>query len=238
MGAALAIGIQTHNVVATAKHFALNSIENARFKVDVTVDPRTLREVYLPHFKRIIDAGCASLMSAYNKVNGEFCGQNRELLTDILRGEWGFDGFVHSDWLLGVHRPYGAAAGLDVENPEPINFGPKLIDAVKSGAIEPRVIDTACRRILTTLYRFTIAEDPFEAYTPDLVASAVHRAVAYEAALKSAVLLKTARVLPLDRTSIQRVAVTGRLASLINTGDRGELFQRSAGQWRKTLLQP
>ena len=221
MGAALAIGIQTHNVVATAKHLALNSIENARLKVDVRVDPRTLREVYLPHFKRIIDAGCASVMSAYNKVNGEFCGQNRELLTDILRGEWGFDGFVHSDWLLGVHQPYGAAAGLDVENPEPINFGHKLIEAVKAGAIEPHVIDTACRRILTTLYRFSAAEDPLEAYTPDLVASAAHRAVAYEAALKSAVLLKNASVLPLDRSSIQRVAVAGRLASLINTGDRG-----------------
>lgn len=221
MGAALATGIQTHNVAATVKHFALNSIENARFKIDVRVDPRTLREVYLPHFKRIIDAGCASVMSAYNKVNGEYCGQNRELLTDILRGEWGFNGFVHSDWLLGVYHPYGAAAGLDVENPEPLRFGPRLVDAVKSGAIEPRVIDTACRRILTTLYRLAAADDPVEAYTPDLVASPAHRAVAHEAALKSTVLLKNAGVLPLDGRSVRRVAVAGRLAALVNTGDRG-----------------
>lgn len=221
MGAALATGIQTHNVAATAKHFALNSIENARFRVDVRVDPRTLREVYLPHFKRILDAGCASVMSAYNKMNGEYCGQNRELLTDILRGEWGFDGFVHSDWLLGVYNPYGAAAGLDVENPEPINFGAKLVNAVNSGAIEPRVIDTACRRILTTLYRFEAAEDPLEAYTPAMVASPAHRTLAYEAAIKSAVLLKNAGVLPLDRGSIRRVAIAGRLAALVNTGDRG-----------------
>jgi len=221
MGAALAVGIQTHNVVATAKHFALNSIENARFKVDVRVDPRTLREVYLPHFKRILDAGCASVMSAYNKVNGEYCGHNRGLLTDILRGEWGFEGFVHSDWLLGVYHPYAAAAGLDVENPEPINFGQRLVDAVRSGAIEPQVIDTACGRILTTLYRFAAAEDPLDAYTPEMVACDAHRAIALEAALKSAVLLKNDRVLPLDRNAIRRIAVAGRLASLRNTGDRG-----------------
>ncbi|MEM7492675.1 MAG: glycoside hydrolase family 3 N-terminal domain-containing protein, partial [Pseudomonadota bacterium] len=92
LGAALSRGIQTHNVIATVKHYALNSIENARFKVDVRIDGRALREVYLPHFKRILDAGCASVMSAYNKVNGEYCGQHRELLTDILRHEWGFEG--------------------------------------------------------------------------------------------------------------------------------------------------
>jgi beta-glucosidase len=221
MGAALAIGIQTHNVAATAKHFALNSIENARFKVDVRVDPRTLREVYLPHFKRIIDAGCASVMSAYNKMNGEYCGQNRELLTAVLRGEMGFEGFVHSDWLMGVYHPYAAAAGLDVENPEPLQFGKRLVEAVKSGAIEPSVIDTACRRILTVLYRFAAAEDPLPAYTPNLVASPAHRALAREAALKSAVLLKNASLLPLDRSATGRVAVAGRLASMVNTGDRG-----------------
>ena len=85
IGAALATGIQTHNVVATVKHYALNSIENARFKIDVRIDGRVLREVYLAHFKRILDAGCASVMSAYNKMNGEYTGQNRTLLTDILR---------------------------------------------------------------------------------------------------------------------------------------------------------
>jgi beta-glucosidase len=221
MGASLAIGIQAHNVVATVKHYALNSIENARFKVDVKVDARTLREVYLPHFKRIVDAGCASVMSAYNKVNGEYCGQNRELLTDILRDEWGFDGFVHSDWLLGVYHPYGAAAGLDVENPEPIHFGEKLVAAVKAGTIEPGVVDTACRRVLTTLYRFASAEDPLPSYSIDMVASQAHRTIALEAALKSAVLLKNESVLPLDSRSLRKVAVAGRLASISNTGDRG-----------------
>jgi len=221
MGASLATGIQTHNVVATVKHFAVNSIENARFKVDVKVNPRTLREVYLPHFKRALDVGCASVMSAYNKLNGEFCGQNRVLLTDILRDEWGFEGFVHSDWVAGVHAPYGAAAGLDVENPEPLVFGDKLVDAVNKGAVEPEVIDRACRRILTTIYQFASREDPYEAYTMDMVATEDHRAVAKEAALKSMVMLKNDTVLPLKADKLTKVAVMGRLAKLENTGDHG-----------------
>lgn len=219
LGAALATGIQTHNVVATVKHYALNSIENARFKVNVKISDRDLREVYLPHFKRIIDAGCASVMSAYNKVNGEYCGQNRKLLTDILRHEWGFDGFVHSDWLLGVYGPYGAPAGLDVENPEPLQFGQNLIDAVRDRHIEPSVIETACRRILRVTYRFACAEDPLETYPPELVASENHRALALEAAEKSAVLLKNQGVLPLQKSA--SIGVFGRLAALENTGDHG-----------------
>ncbi len=219
MGAALARGIQTHNVIATVKHFALNSMENARFKVDVRVDPRTLREVYLPHFRRVIAAGCASVMSAYNKVNGEYCGQNRALLTDILRHEWGFDGFVHSDWVLGVYQPYGAAAGLDIENPEPVHFGDKLVAAVNEGHIAPDVVDRACGRILRTLYRFAAAEDPLEDYHADLVACPAHVALAREAAEKSAVLLSNDGTLPLAKTS--QVAVFGRLAGVANTGDHG-----------------
>ncbi len=221
MGAAFATGLQTHNVVASVKHFALNSVENARFRIDVRVDDRTLREVYLPHFRRTLDAGCASVMSAYNRMNGEHCGQNRALLTDILRHEWGFDGFVHSDWVRGVYAPYGAAAGLDVENPEPQVFGEKLVAAVESGAVEPGVIDEACRRILRVIYRFACAEDPLPSYTADMIASPAHRALAREAAEKSAVLLKNDGVLPLAAGSLKRLAVLGRLASLENTGDNG-----------------
>ncbi len=221
MGAALGVGIQTHNVIASVKHYALNSMENARFKVDVEIDERALHEVYLPHFKRAIDAGVASVMSAYNKMNGEYCGQHRELLTDILRGEWGFDGFVHSDWVLGVYKPYGAAAGLDIENPEPMVFGPKLVEAVNNGMIEPEVIDRACRRILQTLYRFAAAQDPLPEYTGALNACAPHIAIALEAAEKSAVLLKNDGVLPLMQTGIRTLAVLGKMAALENTGDQG-----------------
>jgi beta-glucosidase len=221
LGTALGTGIQAHNVCATVKHFALNSIENARFKVDVRVDERTLHEVYLPHFRRALDAGIASVMSAYNRANGEYCGQNRALLTGILRDEWGFDGFVHSDWVLGVRAPYAAAAGLDVENPEPLVFGEKLVAAVESGAVEPQAIDQACRRILGVLYRFACAEDPLPEYPPALVACDAHRALAREAAEKSAVLLENRGVLPFDRARVKCLAVLGRLAALENTGDHG-----------------
>ena len=221
MGAALATGIQTHNVAATIKHFALNSMENARFKIDVQIDERALHEVYLPHFKRAIDAGCATVMSAYNKMNGEYCGQNRELLTDILRDEWGFDGFVHSDWVMGVYDVKGAAAGLDVENPEPRVFGTALIAAVESGAVASSVVDQACARILRVYYRFACADDPLPDYNMELVASSAHVQVALEAAEKSAVLLKNDGVLPLDKARITKLAVLGKLAAAQNIGDNG-----------------
>ncbi len=220
MGAALATGIQHHNVIATVKHFAANSIENARFKVDVRIDPRPLREVYLPHFKQIIDAGCASVMSAYNKLNGSYCGHNAALLTGILRDDWGFDGFVHSDWMLGVYGPDGVVAGLDIENPEPVHYGEKLIAEVDAGRIPIAVIDRACHRILITLYRFASARDPLPAYPLSLVACEEHRALTREAAEKSAVLLKNDRLLPMPGDA-GTVAIFGRLADLANTGDNG-----------------
>ncbi len=227
MGAALGNGIQAHNVIATVKHLALNSIENARFKVDVRIDERTLHEIYLPHFKRILASGIASVMSAYNKMNGEYCGQHTALLTGILRDEWGFEGFVHSDWILGVYKVYGAAAGLDIENPEPRVFGRNLVEAVTSGEVSPAVVDTACRRILSVLYRFAAAEDPLPEYSPALVARPSHAALALEAAEKSAVLLENDAILPFDRSRIKRVAVLGRLAGLVNTGDFGSSLVRA-----------
>ena len=219
MGAALGLGIQAHGVIATVKHFALNSMENARFTVDVRIDERALHEVYLPHFKHCLDAGVWSVMSAYNKVNGEYCGQDRVLLTDILRGEWKFGGFVHSDWVMGVYQPYGAAAGLDIENPEPLKWGDKLVAAVEAGHIAPSVIDTACRRILSTQLRFAEAEPPLADYPLSLVACEAHVALAREAAEKSAVLLENDGALPF--ASGTKLAVLGRLAALENTGDNG-----------------
>jgi beta-glucosidase len=221
MGSALGQGLQAHNVMATVKHFALNSMENARFTVDVQIADRPLHEVYLPHFRMILEAGIATVMSAYNQVNGAYCGQNRVLLTDILRTEWGFQGFVHSDWVMGVHEPYGAVAGLDIENPEPRVWGDRLIEAVEAGQIVPEVIDQACRRILTTLYRFACAQDPLPDYPESLVNGQAHRALALEAAQASAVLLANDGILPLDPGRVRKLALLGRLASLPNTGDNG-----------------
>lgn len=221
MGSALSKGTQHHNVISTVKHFALNSLENSRFELDVRIDERALREVYLPHFRKVIEAGCLSVMSAYNKVNGIQCGQNAYLLTDILRTEWGFEGFVHSDWVLGVYSPQGAEAGLDVENPEPVWFGDNLLAEVKSGRIDARVVDIAVARILRTLQAILNAEDPLPDYPMSMVAGEAHVNLAREVAEKSAVLLKNENVLPLSPEAMRSVGIFGKLAALENTGDQG-----------------
>ena len=222
MGAALVRGVQRHNVMACVKHYALNSIENARFTVDVTVDERALREVYLPHFRRCVDEGAASIMGAYNKVRGEHACENAYLLRDILKGEWSFEGFVMSDFVFGVREgARAAAAGTDVEMPFRWRFGRKLLRAVRGGTVPEAVIDEAALRVLRTVLRFTQADDP-EAYPSRVVACATHTALAREAAERSMTLIRNERrALPLDAGGIGRVAVFGPLADAETIGDHG-----------------
>ena len=221
MGVALSEGTQHHNVIATVKHFALNSVENTRFELNVLVDERTLYEVYLPHFRKVIESGCLSVMSAYNKLNGEYCGQNKRLLTDILRREWGFQGIVHSDWVLGVYSPFGAVAGLDVENPEPAWFGAKLRHEIDTGSISENVVDQSVERILHVLKTIREKPDPQSTYEMECVAGPEHRLLAREAAEKSAVLLTNSGLLPITKNTQTRIGVFGRLADDENTGDNG-----------------
>jgi beta-glucosidase len=220
MGAALVRGVQHHNVVATPKHFAANSTENARFTVDVRIAERPLREVYLPHFKRCIDAGAGAVMSAYNRLNGHYCGHNPELLTTILKEEWGFDGYVYSDFVLGCRGPDACAAGLDVEAPDTIHYGAKLRTAVEAGEVAPERIDDAVRRVLRSLFRVLAAPDP-EAYGPEQVVCDAHVTLAREASEKSLVLLRNEGVLPWRPEATRRVLVLGRLADEPNLGDHG-----------------
>jgi len=225
MGAALARGVQRH-AMACVKHFALNSIENARFKVDVQADERTLHEVYLPHFRRVIDEGVACVMSAYNSVNGAWCGENRRLLTEILRDEWGFRGFVISDWIFGLRDPVKSVhAGLDIEMPFRQQRMQHLPRAVAEGQITEDEVARLAAHVVETLLRF---DEVLSRPAPDrsVVASEAHRSLAYEAAAKSIVLLKNdpvdgAPVLPLDAARLKRLAVLGRLAAVPNLGDRG-----------------
>lgn len=221
MGAALVLGLQ-ENVMACAKHFAANSIENTRFSVDVRMDDRTLREIYLPHFRRCVEAGVASVMSAYNRLNGAYCSQNGPLLNGILKGEWGFNGFVLSDFLLGVHSTEAVNAGLDLEMPIAIFFSQSaMLQAVQSGQVPMERIDDAVRRILRQKIRFGLLGDraPVD---PSVVACPEHRALALEAARKGIVLLKNeASTLPLDRRSLGRIALVGALAAEANLGDTG-----------------
>jgi beta-glucosidase len=223
LGAALTRGLQRH-VMACVKHFACNSMENARFSVDVDVDEVALHEVYLPHFRRIIDEGVAAVMSAYNSVNGDWCGENRALLTEVLRDEWGFDGFVISDWIFGLRdAARSLAAGLDVEMPYRMVRAQHLRGALDRGEARWADVDAAVERVVATLLRFD-AVVAGAAPSPAVVGSAQHRALAREVAARSVVLLKNEPVdgVPvLPMRSDARVAAIGRLAAAVNLGDAG-----------------
>ena len=222
MGAAVLQAVQRHNVMACAKHFALNNQETARFKVDVQVDERTLHEVYLPHFRKAADHGAASFMSAYNKVRGEWCGESRHLLTEILRDQWGFGGFVTSDWMWGLHdAARGVRAGLDIEMPAARHYGAGLEARIERGEVRLADVDESVRRIVRTKLQYLTRPDP-QAYPPDLVASSGHVALAREVAEKGMVLLQNdGSLLPLDKTKVKRLAVVGHLTDADNTGDHG-----------------
>ncbi len=216
MGAALTRGVQKH-AMACVKHYALNSMENARFTVDVQISPRALHEVYLAHFKRVVDEGVAAVMSAYNSVNGEWCGQNPELLTGILKEKWGFEGFVMTDFMYGMRDAKKAAlAGQDVEMPFQMHFHQHLKNLVERGEVPLARVDDAVLRILRTQLRLVRPGD----YPSDQVGSPANRALAREAAQKSIVLLKNAgSLLPLK--GVRKIALIGRLAATPNTGDDG-----------------
>ena len=221
MGKHLAEGVQEHNVMACVKHYAFNNIENSRFFVDVQADDRTLHEVYLAHFKKIVQAGAASVMGAYNRFRGDQACESRLLLTEILREDWGFEGFTISDFIFGVRNGKKAIeAGLDVEMPLPIHYQKNLLKAVKDGEVAESVVDQAVLRVLRTLLVFENTPDPM-AYPEELVASQEHVALAREAAEKSMVLIKNeGQTLPFAK-SVKRVLVLGKLAAQENTGDHG-----------------
>ncbi|MDT0184026.1 glycoside hydrolase family 3 C-terminal domain-containing protein [Microbacterium sp. ARD31] len=224
MGVGLTLGLRP-NVMACVKHFALNSMENARFRVDVRVDDHALHEVYLPHFKAVIDAGAETVMSAYNSVNGKFMDVNKVLLTDVLRDEWGFEGFVTSDWVFGTHDGLESLeAGLDIEMPLSLLRARELPKALKDGRLDRETVLTSARRIVGTILRHAATRDEAEP-SRSVVASAEHRALARKVAERSMVLLKNdpvggVPVLPFSPT-ITRLAVIGALADQSNMGDRG-----------------
>lgn len=219
MGSAFVRGIQ-RNMMACVKHYAVNSMENARFQVNVEVDERSLREVYLPHFKKCVEAGCAAVMSAYNRVNGEWCGHNRHLLRKILKEEWGFDGFVISDFIWGTRDTEDAInCGLDIEMHIEQYYGRYLVKAVREGFVAENLVDEAVRRILRTKLRFA-QRLPQNPGGREVCASADHTRLAREAAQKSIVLLKNQdHILPINPEKTRRITVIGRLAKEEYLGD-------------------
>jgi beta-glucosidase len=225
MGAALTRGVQRH-AMATVKHFAANSIENSRFRVDVTVDDVALHEVFLPHFRRIVDEGIACVMSAYNQVNGTYCGEHGELLTDVLRGEWGFSGFVISDWIYGLRdAATSVRAGLDIEMPYRMVRSMNLERAIDDGSVSWGDVRRSAERIVATLLRFdSILSAPKP--SAEIIGSSEHVALARSVAGQSIVLLRNEHVgssplLPLDVHAQQTIAVVGRLSDRVNLGDGG-----------------
>ncbi|MFT3927365.1 MAG: glycoside hydrolase family 3 C-terminal domain-containing protein [Myxococcales bacterium] len=226
MGAAFIAGAQ-RELIASVKHLALNSIEDTRFQVDVRVGERSLREVYLPHFEYCVrEAHVGSVMSAYNKVNGAYCAENMRLLHDLLKDEWGFRGFVESDWVFGTRSTEPSLrAGLDVEMPSAKHYGEALGKALRAGRVTQRAIDEAVRRILRVKLAFGLVEGESAAPpAPDVsvIECAAHQDLALEVAQQSLVLLKNeGDVLPLATEGAGAVAVVGQLAGEENTGDHG-----------------
>ena len=220
MAAAFTRGLERH-VMACMKHFALNSMENARFTVDVAAGERALHEVYLPHFRHVAEQGIASVMSAYNSLNGEWCGENETLLTTVLRDEWKWDGFVISDFIFGLRDPVKSVeAGLDIEMPFRQQRAMTLGRAIASGRLDESSVDASVERTMATLLRYAdvVASVP----EPEVVNCAPHRALAREVASACVVMLRNARaLLPVDPVDVRTVVVVGRLASVPNLGDGG-----------------
>jgi beta-glucosidase len=215
LGAACTRGIERH-AIACVKHFALNSIDSSRFLVDVRASPRVLHELYLPHFRDCVEAGAGSVMSAYNRVNGQWCGEHPELLETILKGRWGFRGFVVTDFIFGLRDGVaGLLAGQDLEMPFRMIFQGCLAKALAEGRLPMARIDDAVLRQLRVQLRVPAGTHP-----PELRRCPAHLALARESARQAIVLLRNeGAVLPLR--DLGSLAVIGVLASAPNLGDRG-----------------
>ncbi|SDW88846.1 beta-glucosidase [Arthrobacter sp. cf158] len=206
LAAAAVRGLQSQNVAACLKHFAVNNQETDRLRISAEVDERTLREVYLRAFQVALrESQPWSMMSSYNRINGVYASENRWLLTDLLRGEWGYDGVVVSDW-GAVHDPVAAVnAGLELRMPGRPEDA-RVSGALKNGLIPPVVLERSAERLLRLAAR-TTQDSPNLALDHD-----AHHELVRHAAAESAVLLTNDGTLPLDVSTPRRVAIIGELA--------------------------
>ena len=216
-------GIQSEGTIAQVKHFdAYNQETNRNTPMDqVIVSRRALHEIYMPAFRTAIDTGkVGSMMCSYATVNGHYSCQNPYLLTDVLRGEWNFGGFVTSDW-IAIHSVSAAAAGADLEEPTDRFFGRPLQQAVTQGKIPRVVLNTMVARILQQLFRFDLFNHPRSATTTAVATTAAHQGTSTRIAEAGTVLLKnTGHLLPLAGTG--KIALIGPAASAqVTTGGGG-----------------
>jgi len=208
LAAAFIEGVQGTGVGTSLKHYAANNQEHKRFVIDAQVDERTLREIYLAGFERaVVKAQPWTVMCAYNRLNGTYCSQHRWLLHDVLKEEWGYDGFVVSDWGAVHDRPAALKAGLELEMPGPrADRVQAVVEAVRSGELDESVVDAAVARLLQVIWR--AAETPKGDGEIDVDA---HHALARRIAGEAIVLLKNeGGLLPLP--ALRRIAVIGAAA--------------------------
>ena len=208
LAAAHTKGLQSKNIGVSVKHFAANSQENRRMSTSANVDERTLREIYFPAFEKVVKDGKAwTVMCSYNRINGEYSSENRWLLTDVLRKEWGFDGYVVSDWGAVSDRVKGVHAGLDLEMPSSGGSNDKRVaDAVRAGILDEKDVDLCVENILRIHSRY------WDNAKPDTIwdMEAQHK-LAGELAAECMVLLKNEEdILPLKEN--EKVAVIGKFA--------------------------
>ena len=204
-------GVQSKGVGTSLKHFAANNQETDRLRISANIGPRALREIYLPAFEHIVKTAQPwTVMCSYNRINGVYSAQNRWLLTDVLRGEWGFEGIVMSDWGADHDRVASLNAGLNLEMP-PSYTDDEIVHAARDGRIAPAQLDAMAQGMIDLVNR-TRAAMSVDDYRFDVDA---HDEVAHQAAVESIVMLKNdGAILPLDAdaASGQKIAVIGEFA--------------------------
>ncbi len=231
MGSSLVQGVQSTGVIACVKHFAFNSMENARFEVNIICDKRTEQEVFLPHFRKCLEAGAGAIMSAYNSYDGEMCGQNSYLLTEMLRKRWGFDGITMCDFNWGIKDTVTAAnAGMNLEMPNTHYYGEALLEAVRKGKVPEGQIDTMVLQTIRTLLAHEKLLEGYKKQTgiglekEEIVKARLnaHHELARRCAVSGLTLLKNKNhLLPLSPGKCKKIVVIGKLANGGICGDHG-----------------
>ena len=208
MAAAFIHGVQSRSVGTSIKHFAANSQEHRRMSSSAEVDERTLREIYFPAFETAVKREQPwTVMCSYNRLNGVYASEHPWLLTEVLRNEWGFEGYVMSDWGAVADRVAGLAAGLDLEMPSSNGFNDrKIVEAVKNGTLDEALVDQAVERILNIVFRYTENAKPDTPWDKE-----AQHLLAADIAAECMVLLKNeGGVLPLSKE--EEIAFIGEFA--------------------------
>jgi beta-glucosidase len=236
MGVGYVKGLQEQGVAACPKHFAANNQETDRHNIDVIISKRALHEIYFPAFKAVVqDGGAWSIMGAYNKINGQHTTHHEYLNNEVLKGEWGFDGVVLSDWasvndtrealLFGTDIEMGTELRRDLNNPvyDEFYLAQPAKEMIESGEVDQRYLDDKARRVLRLMYRTTALSD----HVPGKRNVEEHQQIALEVAREGVVLLKNEGLLPFEKSDIKTLAVIGHNANRHFAGRGGSSQVRS-----------